>query len=285
MKHYAFKLHTQDGMQLYTQGWESGRSVRAVICLLHGLGEHSGRFAHLAHFLLPSGYAVMSFDLRGHGNSEGIRGHFPSIELVMQDIDELIAAARERYPDVPLFLYGHSLGGVLAINYVLRRKPELVGVVITSPGLKTALEDQKMKIALARLLVSFAPALTLPSGVEPRALTRDSKVVVEYVLDPLVHDRASLAFANSMLGAIKWAYVHANEFHLPLLIMHGTADRLAYHQGSQEFARQVQGDCTLKLWDGLYHEIHNEPEKGDVFAYLLQWLDNHLDGQKPVSGK
>lgn len=279
MNHYAFKLRAPDGLQLYTQGWEPGGRVRAVICLLHGLGDHSGRFAHLARFLLPSGYAVMSFDLRGHGNSDGIRGHFASIELVMQDIDELIAAARERYPDVPLFLYGHSLGGVLAINYTLRRKPELAGVVITSPGLRTALENQKVKIALARLLVLLTPALTLPSGLETPALSRDSKVVVDYVQDPLVHDRASLAFANTMLEAIKWAYLHAAEFHLPLLMMHGTADQLAYYQGSQEFARQVQGDCTLKLWDGLYHEIHNEPEKGDVFAFLLQWLDNRLNDQ------
>jgi acylglycerol lipase len=283
MKHYAFKLRTQEGLQLYTQGWEPGGKVRAVICLLHGLGDHSGRYAHLARFLLPSGYAVMSFDLRGHGNSDGIRGHFPSIELVLQDVDELMAAARERYPDAPEFLYGHSLGGVLAINYVLRRKPELAGVVVTSPGLRTALENQKVKIALARLLVLFAPALTLPTGLEPHALSRDTKVVVDYVQDPLVHDRASLAFANTMLEAIKWTYAHAEDFHLPLLMMHGTADQLAYFQGSQEFARQVQGDCTLKLWDGLYHEIHNEPEKGDVFAYLLQWLDKHLNDQKPVS--
>jgi alpha-beta hydrolase superfamily lysophospholipase len=281
MKHYAFKLRTQEGLQLYTQGWEPDGKVRAVICLLHGLGDHSGRFAHLARFLAPSGYAVVSFDLRGHGNSEGIRGHFPSIELVMQDVAELIAAARERYPQVPEFLYGHSLGGVLAINYVLRRKPKMAGVVITSPGLRTALESQKVKIALARLLVLLAPAMTLPSGLDTRALSRDTKVVVDYVQDPLVHDRASLAFANTMLEAIKWTYAHADEFHLPLLIMHGTADQLAFCQGSQEFARHVQGDCTLKLWDGLYHEIHNEPEKGDVFAYLLQWLDNHLNDQKP----
>jgi acylglycerol lipase len=284
MKHYAFKLSTQDGLRLHTQGWEPSGRVRAVICLLHGLGEHSGRFAHLARFLLPSGYAVMSCDLRGHGNSEGIRGHFPSIDLVMLDVDELVAAARERYPDVPLILYGHSLGGVLAINYVLRRKPELAGVVITSPGLRTSLENQKVKITLARLLGLLAPALTMPNGVDPHALSRDSKVVVDYVQDPLVHDRASLAFANTMLEAIQWTYAHADEFHLPLLMMHGTADRLAYYQGSQEFARQVQGDCMLKLWDGLYHEIHNEPEKGDVLAYLLQWLDNHLNDQKPVSG-
>ncbi len=136
---------------------------------------------------------------------------------------------------------------------------------------------------MARFLALFAPALTLPSGLNTHALSRTTKVVEDYIQDPLVHDRASLAFANTMLEAIKWTYAHAGEFHLPLLMMHGTADQLAYYQGSQEFARQVRGDCTLKLWDGLYHEIHNEPEKGDVFAYLLQWLDSHLNDPGAVS--
>jgi acylglycerol lipase len=275
MDHYTFRLRSRDGLQLFFQGWEPDGIVRSVICVVHGLGEHSGRYAQIARFLLPSGYAVISFDLRGHGNSEGVRGHFPSIEVVMQDIDALILAARKRYPDVPVFLYGHSLGGILVINYVLRYKPELAGVVASSPGLRNALENQKVKIALARLLVIFAPSMTLPSGLDTLSLCRDAKVVTDYVQDPLVHDRASLAFANTMLTAIQWTYQHANEFHLPALLMHGTADRLAYYQGSQEFAGYVRGDLTLKLWDGLYHEIHNEPEKGEVLAYLLQWLESH----------
>jgi acylglycerol lipase len=275
MEHFTFKVRSRDGLQLFVQGWEPDESVRAVICLIHGLGEHSGRYAHLAQFLMPSGYAVLSFDLRGHGNSEGIRGHFPSIDVVLQDIDALILTARGRYPDIPVFLYGHSLGGILVLNYVLRYKPELAGVVASSPGLRTALENQKGKIALARLLGIFAPSVTLPTGLDTRSLSREAKVVVDYEQDPLVHDRASLSFANTMLKAIQWTFQHAREFHLPLLIMHGTADRLAFYQGSREFAGNVQGDLTLKLWEGLYHEVHNEPEKGDVLAFLLQWLESH----------
>jgi alpha-beta hydrolase superfamily lysophospholipase len=283
MDHYALTLRSKDGLQLYVQGWEPMGNVRAVICLLHGLGEHCGRFAHLARFLLPSGYAVISFDLRGHGKSEGTRGHFPSIDVVMQDIDALILTARKRYPDVPVFLYGHSLGGILALYYVLRSKPDLAGVVVTSPGLRTALENQKVKIALARLLVIFAPSMTLPTGLDPRSLSRDAKVVRDYVQDPLVHDRASSAFAVMALQAIKWIYQHASEFQPPLLLMHGTADRLAYCKGSQEFAAYVQGDLTIKLWDGFYHELHNEPENGEVFAYTLQWLEKHRLEKKPAT--
>jgi alpha-beta hydrolase superfamily lysophospholipase len=283
MDHYALTLRSKDGLQLYVQGWEPVGNIRAVICLLHGLGEHSGRFAHLARFLLPSGFAVISFDLRGHGKSEGIRGHFPSIELVMQDIDALILTARKRYPDVPVFLYGHSLGGTLALYYVLRSKPDLAGVVVTSPGLRTALENQKVKLALARLLVIFAPSMTLPTGLDPRSLSRDPKVVEDYLQDPLVHDRASSAFAVTVLQAINWTYQHASEFQPPLLLMHGTVDQLAYCQGSQEFASYVQGDLTLKLWNGLYHELHNEPENREVFAYLFQWLEKRRLEEIPAS--
>jgi acylglycerol lipase len=283
MDHYTSTLRSKDGLQLYVQGWEPGGSVHAVICLLHGLGEHSGRFDHLARFLLLSGYAVISFDLRGHGKSEGIRGHFPSIDAVMHDIDALIITARKRYPSVPVFLYGHSLGGILALHYVLRFKPELAGVVVSSPGLRTSLENQKAKIALARLLVKIAPSMTLPTGLDARSLSRDARVVRNYIQDPLVHDRASSAFAVTVLQAIKWTYQHASEFQLPLLLMHGTADRLAFCQGSQEFAAYVQGDLTLKLWDSFFHELHNEPENGEVFAYILQWLEKHLLEEKPAS--
>lgn len=279
MEHFDLKIRAQDGLQLFVQGWEPEGRIRAVICLLHGIGEHSGRYAQLVHFLLPSGYAIISFDLRGHGNSEGVRGHFPSIESVLQDIDRLIDVARERYPQSPMFLYGQSLGGVLALNYVLNRKPQLAGVVVTSPGLRTALENQKMKIALARFLAFIAPTLTLPTGLDTYGLSRDPEVVRDYVQDPLVHDRASCTFAGVALNAIQWTYEHAGEFQPPLLIMHGTADRLAYYQGSQEFAGHVKGDCTVKLWNGLFHELHHEPEKGDVFAYLLPWLENHLNDQ------
>lgn len=275
MGHFTSTFRSSDGLQLYLQGWEPDEGVRAVICLIHGLGEHSGRYAHIAHFLLSSGYAVISFDLRGHGNSEGIRGHFPSIDVVLQDLDALLLVARERYPDVPVFLYGQSLGGILVLTYVLRYKPELAGVVSSSPGLRTALEKQKGKIALARLLVIVAPSMTLPSGLDTHALSHDEKVVLNYVQDPLVHDRASLSFANTMLKAIQWTYQHASEFDLPLLMMHGTADWVAYYQGSQEFANLVQGDVTLKLWEGLYHEVHNEPEKEEVLNYLLGWLESH----------
>lgn len=270
--HTEHHWETADRLSLYAQCWQPKQDSRAAICLVHGLGEHSGRYAHLARVFSDHGYSLMSYDLRGHGRSQGPRGFAPSFESLMQDMDLFLERCRERFPGKALFLYGHSLGGLLALNYVLRRKPPLAGVIVTSPGLRTALQEQRLKILLARFLGAIIPRLALPSGLDPQGISRDPEVVRRYVDDPLVHDRAAVGLGKSLLDAIDYAFEHAAEFSLPLLLMHGTEDRIAYPRGSQEFAAQVQGDCTFKLWEGMSHELHNEPEKDEVFAFMLNWL-------------
>jgi len=267
---------TNDGLQLFAQAWLPEGTPRAVVCLVHGLGEHSGRYRHVAAALTEAGYVLLGFDLRGHGRSEGPRGHTPAFKAFMDDIDQLLQEAAQRFPHLPLFLYGHSLGGILVLNYALRRQPESAGVIATGPALRTALEQQTAKLALVRVLGRILPTITLPSGLNPQDLSRDTEVVRDYVNDPLVHDRLSLGAARGLLQPIRWAFEHASEFSVPLLLMHGRADRLAFAQGSQEFADLMQGNCTLKLWDGLYHEIHNEPEQQQVFETMIAWLEAQL---------
>ncbi|MFN3741580.1 MAG: lysophospholipase [Anaerolineales bacterium] len=276
MHSFETEWQSDDGLALLGRGWEPQAAPKAVIGLVHGLGEHGGRYAHLAEVLTAAGYAVLTFDLRGHGRSAGPRGHMPSLEAFMRDIDRLLLQAEIRYPAKPRFLYGHSLGGILVLNYVLRRKPELRGAVVTSPGLRTALEEQKAKVTLVRLLGSLFPTLALPSGLDPHTLSHDQNVVQAYIHDPLVHDKITLGFGKIMLDVIPWTFAHAHELLLPLLLMHGTDDALTYARGSEEFARLAGEKVTFKLWPGLYHELHNEPQKQEVFQYLLQWLDSHL---------
>lgn len=273
MKHFEQTWILKDGMDIYSQGWEPESEPRGVVCLVHGLGEHSGRYEHVASHLNKAGYALMSADLRGHGKSAGIRGHIPSTKLYLDHIDRLLNEAGNRYPGKPKFLYGHSLGGILVLFYALKRKPQLNGVIATSPGLRTALESQKLKISLSKTLGSLIPTACLPSGLDVEAISRDGAVVQKYRNDPLVHDQVSFGMAKCTLDVIPWVFEHAREFNLPLLIMHGTADEIAYSRGSEEFASQVLGDSTLKLWEGLYHETHNEPEKDQVLDFLVAWLD------------
>lgn len=275
MEHYESYWQSFDGLELFNQGWLPENDPKSVICLVHGLGEHSGRYQHVAQFLTDHGYAVLSFDLRGHGKSGGIRGHTPSAEAFLEDIDLLFQEAEQRYPTLPRFLYGHSLGGILVLNYTLNRKPKLAGVVATSSGLRTSLQEQSLKVAFANFLGAILPTLSMATGLDAHQISRQPEVVQTYLDDPLVHDKATLAMANNTFQAIDWTFEHANEFHVPLLLVHGTEDSIAYVKGSEEFASLVNCDCTVKLWEGLFHETHNEPEKEQVLEFILNWLNQH----------
>lgn len=277
MKHQELKWTSQDGIELFGQAWEpTVVSPRAVVCLVHGLGEHSSRYTHVAEALGKEGFVLFSFDLRGHGRSGGVRGHISSIDDFMNDIDLLLEQAKIRYPGLPTLLYGHSLGGILVLHYGLKRKPTLKGTIATSPGLHTALEQQPVKILLAKILGSLMPATTLPSGLDPKAISHDESVVQAYVNDPLVHDKISLGFGKIMLGVTKWTLENAGAFPLPLLLLHGKGDQIAFPSSSIEFADALKERCTLVLWDGAYHELHNEPEKADVFKTMMLWMDARL---------
>jgi alpha-beta hydrolase superfamily lysophospholipase len=278
MIHSEMSWRTQEKkVELYAQAWEPDAPVKAAVCLVHGLGDHSGRYAYVAQFLTQGGYSVLAVDLHGHGKATGQRGHVPSSQAFLEDIDRLLQEAERRHPGKPRFLYGHSLGGLLVLFYALRRKPQLAGVISSSPGLRSPVLEQKAKIAFAKIMGSLLPSLSIPVGLDAATISRDPEVVQAYQKDPLVHDVVTLATTKYSIQIVPWTWEHAAEFSLPLLLMHGTGDRLTYHAGSQEFSRLIPGDCTLKLWDGLYHELHNEPEKDQVLNCLVAWMDDRLD--------
>ncbi len=276
MKTFESGWTDKQGLKFYSQGWEPDGKPKAVVALVHGHGEHIGRYAHVAQAFNGAGYAVMGFDLRGHGRSGGPRGHTPSFEALMQDIDLLLEQVHRRYPGLPTFLYGHSIGGALVLNYGLRRKPDVRGVIATSSALHTEPEKHPDKLIMARVLGGLLPTVAIPSGLQTSMLSHDPAVEQAYINDPLVHDRISLGFGKIMLQANQWALQHASEFPLPLLLMHGTDDQLAYPSSSEEFAAALNGRVKLVLWEHLYHETHNEPQKAEVLKTAIQWMDEHL---------
>ncbi len=276
MKNKTQTLVAKDGTNLFYQQWEPEGDTRAVVCLVHGLGEHSSRYHHVAEFLCSKGFALQAIDLRGHGKSGGKRGYFKDFDDLLQDVSLLIQTAKRQYPDLPIFLYGHSMGGIIVLNYPLQMPNDLQGVVATDPGLRTALENQKAKLFLSKVFAAIWPTMGMATGLAAEDISRDPLVVQKYQKDELVHDRGTPALAVNLFKAIQYGYDHASEFTPPLLIMHGTADKIAFVEGSQEFAAKVKGDCTLKLWPGLAHEIHNEPEKEQVLSYLTDWLESKL---------
>jgi len=276
MNHIEFTRQSPDKLQFYFQGWEPEVSVRAVVCLVHGLGEHTGRYAHVAAALNNAGYAVLGCDLRGHGKSEGLRGHTPSYDALLDDIGRLLDETAQRYPGKSQFIYGHSLGGNLVLNYALRRKPPLAGVVSTSPAIRVGKPLPATQLTLAKVMNKLQPTMQMPNGLALDNLARDPEVIRAYKSDPLVHNKISVRLAVEMLQAGEWALAHAAEFPLPLLLVHGTADELTSAAATQKFAGKVRGDCTLKLWDGFYHETHNEPEKAEVLGFMVAWIGSHV---------
>jgi alpha-beta hydrolase superfamily lysophospholipase len=275
MTQQPFELHSADGTALHATWWQPTGTPKATVVRVHGLGEHSGRNAHVAERLTDHGYAVGMFDLRGHGRSPGGRGHTP-FARTMEDIAACLAEARDRVPDVPRFLYGHSLGGLLVLTYSLRLKPDLDGVVVSSAGLASPVLEQHLKMTAAKVLGSTLPWVALPSGLDDSGLSRDPAVIDAYRQDPLVHDKASFELAKDGAAAAAWALAHAGDFTLPLLMVHGSDDQIAYSAGTEEFASQIEGDVTVTIYEGLLHEPHNEPEQDEVLADIVEWLDAHV---------
>ncbi len=277
MKTFEWEWKSFDGVSMFAQGWAPEGDLKGAVCLVHGLGEHSGRYAHVGAALSEAGYALLGFDLRGHGKSGGPRGHTPSLEAYFKDIDDFVRAVPGRYPSAPRFIYGHSLGGLLSLAYSLSRKPDVKGMIISSPGLRTAIHEQKAKLVLARILGAVAPTITMPSELNANHISRDPQVVKAYVSDPLVHDKVTTAFGRAGLQATDLVFSHAAQLSVPILLVYGSADQIAFPKGSEEFARLAPPNLvTLKRFDGLYHEPHNEPEKAEVFKTYIQWLDEQV---------
>jgi acylglycerol lipase len=276
MKNTEWTWKSKDGVEMFSRSWAPDEAPKAVVCFVHGLGEHSGRYTHIGKAFSDAGFALVAFDLRGHGRSGGQRGHFPAFDTVMDDIHQHIQQGSDRFPGQPVFLYGHSLGGLLVLNYATYHKHKLNGVIVTGAGLRSPVLEQKGKVTLSKILGGLFPTVTIPTGLDANGISRDPEVVRVYKKDPLVHDIATLSTARIGIAAVDRAFAHAAEFPVPLLIMHGGADPVTYARGSQEFAALVPGDCTLKLWDGLFHELHNEPEQNDVFAFSIAWMNSQL---------
>ena len=276
MSHQEFTLLTKDGLNLFAQTWDTGETPRAAVCLVHGLGEHSSRYHYVADAFNQAGFAILTFDHRGHGKSPGKRGHIPDYETLLDDIATALVVTQEKYPQKPVLLYGHSMGGSLVLNYALRRNPELAGVICTSPWIKLGFEPPAIQVWLARIMNFIMPSFTQNNNLDVYGLSHDPKVIEAYQKDPLVHDQASARLFVEFYEAGYWALEHASRLELPLLLAHGSDDSLTSAQASQEFSTKAGDLCTLKIWDGYLHETHNELEKEEVIAFYINWAEKQI---------
>jgi alpha-beta hydrolase superfamily lysophospholipase len=272
MKQGTFALQTADRLTLFGRVWEPENAVKGVLCLVHGLGEHSGRYAPAADFLTQAGYVLLAVDLRGHGKSPGKRGHASSYRLLLDDVRRLLAAAEERYPALPLFLYGYSMGGNLVLNFALRFRPAVRGLVVTSPWLELVFQPSRWKVRFARAVRPFWGSFSQKTGLHSGALT----IGREDEPDPLAHDRISANLFLSMAEAGKWALEHAGSLSVPMLLMHGSGDQVTSLQASERLAARCPGGlCTFQRWEGYTHEMHHDAAGGPILRCMTDWLDRH----------
>jgi alpha-beta hydrolase superfamily lysophospholipase len=276
MAHEEYSWNTREHRKLFAQAWTPEGEIKAVLALVHGLGDRSGRYQDVAGVLNREGYALLGFDLPGHGRSEGPRGYFTYADA-LDDIDRLLSETARLFPGKPVYLYGHSMGGNLVLYYAIKRQPAgLQGIISTSPLLGTPKPVPGWKISLAWIMKGINPTLGMDNGVDATAISHNPTVVAAYKNDPLVHRMISTRLGWDYLQSIPWLTSHAAEFPaVPLLIMQGNADRIVDPAATKKFARSIKGDITFQIWEGGYHEMHNEPNRDEVFNFLLHWLDRY----------
>ena len=277
MQQTEFSWTTPDGIKIFATTFASNSAPRAVVALAHGLGEHLGRYTHVAKFFADNGIATVAYDRRGHGKSEGQRGHTPDYAFYLDEVATLISEAKARFPNLPVFLYGHSMGGNIVLNYALRRDVSgIAGIISSAAVIRLAFRPNPFILFLGKITKVIYPNFSQKNQLETTGLSRDKTVVDAYIADPLVHgDLTSMAG----LGILEYAdYLcnNAGKFPIPLYITHGSLDRVTSAPGSEWFAKNYTGDITFKMWDGFFHEIHNEPEQAEVLGEMVSWLNGKI---------
>jgi alpha-beta hydrolase superfamily lysophospholipase len=269
---HSFELNTADGMSLSARAWMP-ETPRAIVALVHGIAEHSGRYAFLAERANQNELGVVSVDLRGHGRSPGERSYVERFDDYLLDVDALLAKARELAAGRPVFLMGHSMGGAIALRWVAQRRQSVAGLILSSAALKIGGDVPRLLVALAPLLSRWLPHLR-GKRFDPAVISRDPAAVAAYVHDPLVSLEAPPARTGAeLLQAMVANHAAAAGLTLPVYLFHGDADRLTDPAGSREIHDLWGGqDRTLRLWPGSRHETLNDLDREAVAAELFEWV-------------
>jgi alpha-beta hydrolase superfamily lysophospholipase len=278
MNHLETSYLTHDGLKLFLQAWLPD-SPKASLLLVHGLGEHSGRSDGLVNRLVEEGIAVFTFDGRGHGKS--VMGKpdafFESYEDYLKDVDELFGKVQSYFPDLPVFLYGHSMGGGMVAAFAIRNKPKVRGLIISSPAIKEAEGTSKLLIAISGFLSRWMPRLKVLK-LDPQKISRIKEEVQAYVSDPLNYTDPIMARpAYEVYQMMQEIQADAHKLDLPVLIFHGTEDGLTNPKGSELLAEKASSqDKTLVLFPGGYHELIHDLESREVIDLVSTWIQDRI---------
>jgi alpha-beta hydrolase superfamily lysophospholipase len=275
-RYSEYYLNDSQNFRFFVRKWVPDTQPKALLLLVHGLSDHGGRFKALAETLANEGFVFVAPDLRGNGRSNGIRGHFDSIEQAMDDLRLLMSESRKALPGIPIILYSQSMGGNLAINFALRFPDETDGVVASSPWLRLTRPPAFPIWWIASKLVSRFPTLLISNGLKSRDLCHDAAVCQAYDSDRLIHWKISLSTFFVIARGGEWAIKNAALLKVPLLLMHSASDPITSFGASEEFYKNANAFATFIPFAGLFHELHNEPEKEEVIGKAVKWLNEQL---------
>ena len=265
------------GIDLAFQSWKPEGAVRAVLVIVHGFGEHIGRYANVVEGLVPRGNAVWGFDQRGHGNPAGQRRHIAAWREYREDLANFVRYVSASEKNRNLFLLGHSLGSLIAQDYVLHYPNGLRGCILSGILFEPVGAAKPVLVAAAKLLSGVLPTFPLDLHLETSALSRNKEVVEAYERDPLVHHRATPRFGTESPKTIGWVKAHSSEWNVPVLILHGDSDRINAPHGSQAFYDLVRiPDKEMRLSSGGYPESHNDLEYPRVVRDMDAWMSRYM---------
>jgi len=270
------------GANIFYRCWAPAEP-RAVLLLAHGLAEHSGRYGDFASFFADAGIATYALDFPGHGRSDGKRGHVRDFQEYTEALGALLSLAREAHPDIPFVLFGHSMGGLIAADFLLQHQSEFVAAVLTGAAIQSPQQPSSIVIFINRVIASVMPRLGV-LRLDASGISRDPQVISDYENDPLVYrGKATAGLVTALFSAMKRVVENATSIRLPMLIMHGSVDSLTAVEGSELLHDSISsGDKKIVIYDGLYHEILNEPERKNVMADILQWLESRIGDHSPA---
>ena len=269
----SYTILASDGINLFIRN-HSIRKSNKVILLIHGLGEHSGRYLNLIQDFNDKNISVFTMDIRGHGKSEGKRGHSPFYDQLMSDIQYFIQHVGNVISNQKYFLYGHSMGGNLVINYSLKKDEKINGIIATSPSIKPIIKLSKIKLFMAKLFQKVMPSLTLNNGLDINGISRNLQVVENYMNDPLVHDQVSVQLGIDIINSGIYALENSQDIEVPMLIFHGKKDHLTSYNSSKELVENSKSNIKFIGFKDAYHEIHNEPEKEKLLMNIFDWINS-----------
>jgi len=274
MKNNEFSWVSTDDIKIYGKEW-SVDNPKAVICMVHGLGEHINRYDHVANYFRNKNIAFVGYDRRGHGQSGGPKGRTSSYEAFLDEVTELLQYANEHYPQKPIFLYGHSMGGNITLCHLIKKQPNVVGVIVTGSLIRLPKDPPKLQL-LAGKWINKIGGFVQGNGLDVNHISKDKNEVKKYNEDPLVHDRLGSRTGIQMLEVANWLANYNGGIKTPTLVMHGGEDQITSPMGSKQFTTNNDGDITYKEWNGMYHEIHNESAQKEVFDYTYDWMNKYL---------